>query len=138
VSSYRQRAVTSADGAYVAVVFTGGIYFMGQGDSTPAHVRVWDARTGKLQVWWPDRLSIRQEGEQSIAFLSDSESLLYAGSDGLEVINCRSRESERLLPNTEPLLWLPNRGQILCKTRNGVILLDVAGYGSQANGGNAP
>lgn len=133
VSPSRQADAISSDGEFVAVAFRGGSYYLGMGDATPAHVRVWDTRTGKLQTWLMKSDDSPYVYDESFGFLANSHLLLVMAPEGLRVIDVSERREVARLSGAQPQLWVPSRGQVLCtQSRRGVVLLEVEGYGTRS------
>lgn len=132
VSPNRQGEAISSDGEFVAVAFARGMYYLG-GDATSPHIRVWDTRTGKLQTWLKQSEGSATAYGESIKFLADSHSLLVVAPEGLRVIDVSRRREVESLVGTQPQLWIPSRGQVLCtQPRRGVVLLGIDGYGARS------
>jgi hypothetical protein len=80
----------SDDARYTAMSFEGFGWYLGAGDTTPAHIRVWDAQTSTL-IAWGYAASDGKQTPHPVAFLARPVSMLYCDDDGVSVVDLDRR-----------------------------------------------
>ena len=132
VVPFRYEPVQSAGGRYLAASYASTGYFLGMGDDTPGHMRVWNTETQKLVAWSGATEELHQWNcPKPLAFLRPSEKLLYADRDGLHIVEVESRRVAASMPFPdsnvwlEKVVWLPHASVVAVEGRDSFSLIRV-------------
>ncbi|MBY0261351.1 MAG: hypothetical protein K2Q20_03360 [Phycisphaerales bacterium] len=127
ISSNRRPARTSPDGRHTAIAFMGGVYFLGTGDATPRHMRVWE-RSERSLVLWIEASKWWSDARSPIEFLNERNECLILGSGTLSWVDLAERREVAMLRDLNFEGWVRSRGWLVATRRGaGIVVGEVVG-----------
>jgi len=124
--------IRSEDARYTAMSFEGFGWYLGAGDTTPAHVRVWDAQTSRL-IGWGYAASDGKQRPHPAGFLAQPPSVVYCDDDGVGLVDLERRTEiarhawpRRSYPHHRGALWIPSRQMLCVPDARTIVMIRVA------------